>query len=152
MVVMHETANPPPIKLTNGEQPPEVDLEKSMAGVDLVGAMADQATKDLDEELDARLKYGRELVAKIFESNGAVVACANKLSELNGEPAPGQIWEGVFGERWVVCKHIDDTSMPYILSLQEPYIFRVIPRGWAREHLFVGMLDQIAPGLKKGGV
>jgi hypothetical protein len=152
MVVIDETENPPPIKFTNGKQPPEVDLEKSMAGVDLVGAMVDQATKDLTEELDARLKYGRELVSKIFESNGTVVACGNKLSELNGEPAVGQVWEGVFGERWVVCKHIDDMSMLYLLSLQPPYVFRVIPKDWAREHLFMGMLDQIAPGLKKAAV
>jgi hypothetical protein len=149
MVVIDETENPPPIKLTDGEQPPEGNLEESMVGVDLGGAMVDHATKDLDECLapsSLRISYSRALVANIKKLQGGVAVDQRALEESNPAIALGQVWEDADGKRHLVSIY-NSPSEDYntLVELSPPYHVR---RVWdaaipPRTMVFLGLADAI---------
>jgi hypothetical protein len=139
----------PSVPVEAPAQPPEVDLEKSMAGVDLVGAMVDQATKDIDERLapsSLRVSYSRTLVANIKKRLGSIAADMRALEESNPAIALGQVWEDDDGKRYLVSIY-NSQSEDYntLVELSPPYHVR---RVWdaatpPRTMFFLGLVDDI---------
>lgn len=156
MVVIDETENPPPIGFTNGKQPPEVDLAKSMAGVDLVGAMVDQATKDINECLapsSLRISYARTLVARMQKLKTEIEVNQRELDRLVPELDVGQVWEDSAGNLDLIIQGAEDTGDKYAMHMQKPFD-RVFIGGellWKHGRVFVGYINELITAAIKGG-
>jgi hypothetical protein len=156
MVVIDETENPPPIGFTNGKQPPEVDLAKSMAGVDLVGAMVDQAAKDINECMapsSLRISYARTLVARMQKLKTEIEVNQRELDRLVPELEVGQVWEDSAGNLDLIVQGAEDTGDKYAMRMQKPFD-RVFIGGellWKHGLVFVGYIDELITAAIKGG-
>lgn len=144
----------PSVPVEAPAQSPEVDLEKSMAGVDLVGAMADQATKDIIECLaptPLRVAYARTLVATIQKLRIEAEVNQRELDRISPHIGVGQVWEDSDGRRTLIIPGTEGTEDKYAMSLQKPTsdsVFDCVFIGseaWKYGRGFVGYIHDLMP-------